>query len=376
MRLQKVSEERAEEYEKHLEEMLQSRYPDLLPEFRPLVESYSEDKYILHHVLCFLLDSHYNSKKQGIKEGISLMSKFESRPMLGMYVARNAHSITHYGKSFRKQMSRFYGSSGLSELLGGRDEEQVAGILGKFTSMAKETEKPELLHDIVQLLLQSDEKSMVGLMDAVIGFCTEIGTRRLTRELIQRCKDGQKIADQSWYLAYTCEPVIYNHSSRIVRDLHHLFADLITIPGMMKRRIKGYWKCCDILVGYEPFVYEELAINVARSTDILKTIKKEREFLKQQTSGNVIPLAVILTEIGKSYRQQIKDLDNKTDLVRAYSIAKDNTDEDTNKNYLPEFYDGLREGLDENPDHVERWAAYICSEFRKKGEEGLERWVG
>ncbi len=120
---------------------------------------------------------------------------------------------------------------------------------------------------------------------------------------------------------------------------------------------------------FEPHVYQDFS----KEDNIDGLVMEEKEFLREQTSETVYPLAMIMNSLDREYRSAIKSLDGwvKLDLARAFSIAKDNVDK--GENYLEQFYAGVKGMLDDRPDDLGRWAASIVSDFRKKGEAGLLR---
>ncbi len=120
-----------------------------------------------------------------------------------------------------------------------------------------------------------------------------------------------------------------------------------------------------------------LLANRARAKDVERTVEKNWEFLGKQPSETAVPLLAIMTILGEEYYPNVRESDGncKLHLARAYAIAAKNINEETGKNYLSHFYDGLRQCLDERPDDLGRWAASITSDFSKQGEKGLLRGV-
>ena len=146
-----------------------------------------------------------------------------------------------------------------------------------------------------------------------------------------------------------------------------------------KLMISEYLFICKTLPGMEKYVYKEFGDWIVRRYDesIADTVKKNDGFLRGQKSENVFPLTMILNGLDGEYHDSIRQLDEncKGRLAKAFSIARDNVDDETKENYLPNFYTGLKECLEERPDDLGKWAASICSEFRKQGEQGLLRGV-
>ena len=143
--------------------------------------------------------------------------------------------------------------------------------------------------------------------------------------------------------------------------------------------ILTYMTVCDKLE-FPVQVYDELKDRLPCSgscDELVKVVEHERDFLNQQTAETVIPLLMIMSETGEEYHLMLKSSDERTkiNLAQAYSIAKANIDEDTGKNYLEEFYSGVKGMLETRPDDLGRWAESICSDFRKQGELGLLRGV-
>ncbi len=131
---------------------------------------------------------------------------------------------------------------------------------------------------------------------------------------------------------------------------------------------------------WQPYVVDEFTgyfINEVSSEGLFLRAITQADFLNQQSSETVFPLAVIMEGLGEKYLDSIKSLDGGTRqyLALAYCIARDNIDEDTGENCLEQFYVGVKGMLEERPDDLEKWAASICSDFRKQGEAGLLRGV-
>jgi len=103
----------------------------------------------------------------------------------------------------------------------------------------------------------------------------------------------------------------------------------------------------------------------------------QKEFLSRQEKEVAFPLAAILARTEDRYFPHLLSMGtgDRGNLAQAYSIAKANIDEDTGKNYLEEFYSGVKGMLETRPDDLGRWAESICSDFRKQGELGLLRGV-
>ncbi len=106
-------------------------------------------------------------------------------------------------------------------------------------------------------------------------------------------------------------------------------------------------------------------------------LQEEKNFIAQQNPQYLFPILSIMAEFDGGYHPQIKQLDEncKRNLAHAYSIAKNNIDEDTGENYLGDFYQGVQGMLDTRPDDLGRWAKSVCDDFKKQGEAGLLREV-
>ncbi len=128
----------------------------------------------------------------------------------------------------------------------------------------------------------------------------------------------------------------------------------------------------EALPGFEPHVYEDYAYTLAHaniSYSVTELIKREKNYLLQQTSETVFPITRIMHELGEAYVPQIKDLSSSgiRYLTQSWDIAKSN-------NFpLHEFYSTLREALDAGT--ADRWAREIVEGFHKQGEKGLLRGV-
>ncbi len=107
----------------------------------------------------------------------------------------------------------------------------------------------------------------------------------------------------------------------------------------------------------------------------LAIVEGNEDFLSQQQPEVIFPLFDILVSTDTKYHPQIKGLSeaDKLDLTLAYSIARDNTDDETGVDYLGDFYYGMEKTLEDRPDDLGRWAASIVSDFRTKTEGGLLR---
>ncbi len=361
-----VTEENTAHYRQVLYQWYGLKCPEIIPEYRRLLVSYESDRYALHHVLGCLVNVSTHSDHKMIKETISLLGSFEDLT-IGLYVAQNASRISSGNIKFNRKMNKFYGSAELLELLQERAENQVATILFEMTNMAVRSGSTEVTYDITQFLTESGGNSVSDMLRAVSGFYSVTKNKKLTHELMQRYRTGQRIADESWLVASGAD-IDPSSSNKVI-----LYVQDWLRKRKIRSKVRDYWDCCDMLDGFEPFVYKELALCIG--TDIVRTVKKERKFLKQQTSSTVIPLAAMMSELDKPRRLQLKELSCMDDLAKAYSIAKANIDETTKKNYLPQFYAGLTECIEQRPEDVGKWAASIVSDFREKGEKGLLRGV-
>ena len=125
---------------------------------------------------------------------------------------------------------------------------------------------------------------------------------------------------------------------------------------------------------YREFV-DNLAVFSGKVSSLLKTIDHNREYLAEQPGETLVPLIAIMTELPE-YRPRFRQLCevDKINLARAYSIARDNNDDD-GRNKLEQFYQGVKGMLDTRPDNLGKWAESIVSDFRKQGELGLLREV-
>ncbi len=133
--------------------------------------------------------------------------------------------------------------------------------------------------------------------------------------------------------------------------------------------------CHEMIARMSRFNYAGWRVREVRK-DVKKmagVIKEESAFLSKLDSSTLFPTIRILYDLGEEYAPMIKQLDKigGRNLGRAYSIARNNVDEDGGENYLPQFYDGLKECVEKRPDDLGKWAASIVSDFRKKGGEGL-----
>ncbi len=125
---------------------------------------------------------------------------------------------------------------------------------------------------------------------------------------------------------------------------------------------------------FAPFVCREFCDFLVFSRSLSDVLENETEYFHLQEDEVVFPLAVILSKIS---HEKIRSADERTkmNLARAYSIARGNVDRDL-LNYLPSFFAGLIECLEQRPDDLGKWAASICSDFNKKGEAGILRMTG
>jgi len=146
----------------------------------------------------------------------------------------------------------------------------------------------------------------------------------------------------------------------------------LSINSEMMFAPKKYVDLCAYLTGHEPHVYTELSDYLLKNPgNAVKADTLLQDHLKEEESQVLIPLLAIMAE---TENYELAKLPVKQDLVKAYSIARENVD-DEGDNYLPDFYLNLKQCLDERPEKLGKWAESICSDFRKQGEKGLLRGV-
>ncbi len=149
------------------------------------------------------------------------------------------------------------------------------------------------------------------------------------------------------------------------------YLTLKPLPMNVYEELDNYFRKPGVTLGDPSFydtyrsIYDELTYIVER----------EKEFINQLPSETVAPLVIIMTELGKGRYEDLKSMEAVTFgyLAQAFSIAKANIDEATGKNYLIDFYSGVKGMLDTRPDKLGEWAKSICDNFASG--KGLERWA-
>ena len=89
-------------------------------------------------------------------------------------------------------------------------------------------------------------------------------------------------------------------------------------------------------------------------------------------------MAKILFDVNNQQKEKIKQQKDiiLNDLISAYEIARRNTQiveiagRDYKQNYLPEFFAGLKQTLDEDCEHLSYWCDTIIEGFSEVAETG------
>jgi hypothetical protein len=125
---------------------------------------------------------------------------------------------------------------------------------------------------------------------------------------------------------------------------------------------------------FEHFVYEEMAQWLIENNYKMMTARlerilgREKEFLLNQGSETAAPLMAIFCELSHEESQKLKDNAYKHPLLigqlaNAWGIAHKNTNSQ-GKNYLNDFYQGLKGVLEDHPDKVYEWAGMIVESVK------------
>ncbi len=289
------------------------------------------------------------------------------------------------------------------------DKDYVRDLLSIITSVA-EVGSITLVEKTIELLGEYDEMTARSVGYSFTGLCITAEQDDILPviDLLQECTS----AEMARNIGHCASRVVsFTYDSLLLRELLQLIKDnpsnqmIKGIAEVAKRArnnhlIRQYIGVCRDLVECPPYVLQELGdlfisnveergtltlnriydsqiIDQEMTDRLSNIIGNEKDFLLKQDHSTLAPLIHIFTKVDERYYPCIKFLceHEKHDLARAYSIAKSNRNEDTKSTYLPDFYDGLKDCLEERPEMLGRWAASICSDFRKRGETGLLRGV-
>ena len=231
------------------------------------------------------------------------------------------------------------------------DVRRLADGLARVTYMARSREVTE---DFLGVVETAEEAVRLAEQIGLIALSTE--SKGITENLVNSLKSG------------TDEQLVYR-----IRNFQYAKAIVNVV-------IQTYIDFYTNFAGFDEHVYDELLdyVTEEKGRSVRKIIAAEGEYLSRQSSETVIPLLAILTKLEEDHHPQLKQLDEGTKglLSRAYSIAKNNIDEDTEENCLEEFYAGVKGMFDTRPEMIGRWAQAIIEGFSEQDGEGLLREVG
>ena len=246
--------------------------------------------------------------------------------------------------------------------------EEYVRVLGRFSgelfedvqSSLKEmidgTSDEKQLRDYLALLENKNEKVVETIAKTIIIIGRDTGNSNMIRDVVSAYSGMKDLLETA-----ACAPTIALKTGQLVYD--RTLVDL---------KVGVYTSLCRRLV-HKDSVLAEIgdSMKSLAHLDFLifeKIFQEHIDFLEQQSAEVIVPLAATLSNLEEKYHPRITALSTqeKLDLARAYSIAKENINDDTGLNYLTEFYSGVKGMLDTRPDDLGRWAASICSDFRKK----------
>ena len=179
--------------------------------------------------------------------------------------------------------------------------------------------------------------------------------------------------------------------SDTTRPINSLAANIYELSEREHKQIvKKYINICDKIKTEELFYTElkepilkirnpdDVAIEETEKYKFLELIETEAEYLNQKKAEVIYPLAKILFDVNNQQKEKIKQQKDiiLNDLISAYEIARRNTQiveiagRDYKQNYLPEFFAGLKQTLDEDCEHLSYWCDTIIEGFSEVAETG------
>ncbi len=339
--------------------------PELdLSNFRELMKIFESDPQcgdtMADHLASFTT---YHRKKDTFQELVDILKSYDDNLPVAVAIA-NAAQLVADGTRNLGPIFATYRSDGFRNLLPKFGQE----IMDKLTlDIARLTTwKPDGALNATLVEAYTSEQ-FVDLMEVL----SPQGGAEVAESLLS-------IIDHNYHQDITDDFLLVLHKNRDnEKTTREVARSTVRVASETKNveMAKDYITCCNLLPGFESCVYAELSEYI-QDPQLVYLLRWENDFLKQQSSETVIPMAVLMTKLHGIYTTELKSLDERTKqhLSQAYSIARNNKDE-SGKNYLKEFYAGVKGMLDERPEMLGRWAECVCDEFKKQGEAGLLRWT-
>jgi hypothetical protein len=280
----------------------------------------------------------WNFNQKDCHELISMLDSYKSTPVIGCKIVRAVNEVLLESIGDAKMLVEVYGTQEFRKLVDDMKPKTAGHIIDSIEKTAESLLNPvSLLNDCAASVVGT--KAVKGLVKVL-------------------CLYKEKVSQ--WNAAQ-----VARNTAEIAKetDDYGAIATYLNIHCLLNP------------LKLDPFVFDEFKDYLIRypkhARAIDEFVKTDHAYLSEQAKEIAAPLTVILSLLMNrtgylSHVYKIKLLDEaaQLNLARAWTIAYKNKKSE-NEDYLSDFYNGLKEILDNDPENIGKWAETVVKDFRK-----------